>query len=117
MTQSRPTKKLAGGAPGAKALITAASLALAIGGWAGLARTQPAPASAGPTGNASSGAAAPSVDPGLGPLPTIVPPPALDIASVGGSPVGRSPVAAPQASLPLRSVSAPRPVARTRSSR
>ena len=78
MSQSRPTKRLAAGAPGMKALITAASLAATLGGWATLA-TEQAPATAdveAPSADVSVvERPAAEITLNLPPLPTIAAPP------------------------------------------
>jgi hypothetical protein len=163
MTKSQPPKKSPAGAPGARALITAASLAITLGGWATLTR-----ANIDTTDNASPAPAItlprPSTDLKFAPqlLPTIVPapppspklaigrPPAISAALLSASapvaarvaaprqqaaaPVAAQPAAAPPAppadvqlpaaaplpavnAPPLRAVSPPAPVARTRSSK
>jgi hypothetical protein len=121
MTQPRPTKQRTHGTSGAKALITAASLALTIGGWAGLAHTRAAPGAGEPPAVAVT-TDRPWAELGLDPLPTIVPAPGPGTASVPNISLSSPPISAPQAgmpaaSVPLRPVGAPRPVARTRSSR
>src|SRR5689334_14327541 len=80
MTKSHSTKKSPAGAPGARALITAASLAITLGGWAAFTRANadtvdpasPAPAIA-------IALPRPSTDLKLAPqlLPTLVPAPPL----------------------------------------
>ena len=142
MPQSRATKRLAAGAPGMKALITAASLAATLGGWATLAIEQ-APTTAGveaPLADFSvADRPAAEITLNLAPLPTIAapppPPPSIVIerpsiatgrpaAPAAAQPVPMAqPVApaaqpAPAVNLPLRVVSAPpNPITRTRSSR
>src|SRR5690349_13941585 len=78
MTKSRSTKKGSAKRPGVKTLITATSLAVTIGGWAALARSQ---AELADTASSDSpialGPARPATDIWLAAplLPTIVPPP------------------------------------------
>ena len=114
MTKSRPTQQRAIGAAGVKALITAASLAATLGGWAVLTHTpsETSDTASPPPANALA-PLRPSTDLTFDPLPTIVPPPNIAI--------DRPPAVAAQqqaAAPPLRVVSAPpQPVARTRSSR
>ena len=78
MTKLQPVKSSGKGAPGVKALVTAASLAVTIGGWAVLARSEPAPAET-PTEVPSAVAfePRPASDFALPPLllPTVMPPP------------------------------------------
>jgi hypothetical protein len=130
IAQTRATTRLAPDALGMKALITATSLAVTLGGWAVLAIERPTPPSAA------------GFEPSMAPLPTIVapppPPPKIEVDSPparAGQPVPRrstnqavtrKPAAALPAPAapalaappPLRVVSAPpKPVARTRSSR
>jgi hypothetical protein len=71
---TKPTsRKPATSAPGVKLLITAASLAATVGGWAVLGTKEPKPA-APPAPLAPIQAAAPAVPIKLAPLPTLVPP-------------------------------------------
>src|SRR5690242_16670294 len=126
MTKSH--KKSPAGAPGAKALITAASLALMLGGWA--AYTQATADTADPTEppqSITSALSRPSTDLKLAPqlLPTIVPtpplPPKLTIARAPVIPAAllsdRAPVAAraaaprPQPAAPVTQPAAPAPPA------
>jgi hypothetical protein len=91
----RPNLRL----PGLKALVAAASLTVTLGGWAAIAaQSQPAPS----TGTKAQPVAAP--------LPTLVP--LMEAPARPGQP--SSGLGAPSN---LRSVQAPRPVARTQSSR
>jgi hypothetical protein len=133
MTTSRSPKKSAAGAPGARALITAASLAITLGGWAAFTRTSSeTAATAGPAPVALALARpADSLDLGLQPLPTIVPPPQPPSLAIDRPPavpadrLGSAAPAEPQPQAPIPAVSAPlrvvgappQPVARTRSSR
>jgi len=110
MTANRPTKKPASSAPGVKMLITAASLAATLGGWALISSTEakpvtiPAPA----PGQATSR----TVTIKLAPLPTLVPPitPQPQLVTINQP---RSAASAPQPQpapanvLVLRDVSAP----------
>ena len=114
--QPTPKRGAPGGAPGAKVLITAASLSAVIGGWAGFALSKPAPA------DASLPAETPAqVAIELQPLPTLVPEPTASLASVKAPPStsSLSSAKAPSVVAPtLRKVTAPpRPVTVTRSSR
>jgi hypothetical protein len=85
--------------PGLKALIAASSLAVTLGGWAAIASwAQPAPSTA--TGS----------QPEAAPMPTLVP-----LIDVPARPAQASPGLAGPSNL--RSVQAPRPAARTQSSR
>ncbi|MBK9714017.1 MAG: hypothetical protein IPO81_22345 [Kouleothrix sp.] len=115
MTMSRPGKQRASGAPGLKALITATSLAVTLGGWAILSSTQATPAAgAQPDDMYVEAALANRLDLGLPPVPTIVAPPQRHKGRDARSPAISVPSQAPA----LRTVSAPpRPIARTRSSR
>lgn len=144
MKPSHPVKRPAAGAPGVKALITAASLALTVGGWAALARTQPTPEEAAPgipvpTAGITIQQPAASFSLDMPALPTLAPLPSVPEIAVARPPdisadllaapaaqvvqpaVPAAPAAAqplPAVSAPaLRVVSVPRPVARTRSSR
>jgi hypothetical protein len=85
MTQPRPPRRTS--APGLKTLISAAAVAATLGGWAVIARADPAPASE---------AAPVVVSESLPPIPTIVP-------------LGNAPIA-PAAARPI-------PITVTRSSR
>ena len=119
MTQARSPKP--SGAPGVKTLITAASLAATLGGWALLALQQVESAAA-VTPTTPPAQPNPVAALNLPPLPTIVPPPAqsavLGSASGGaGSDPGVFSVAPPPAPADLRVVSAPPPVTNTQSSR
>ncbi len=112
MPQARSTQKSASGAPGVKILITAASLAASLGGWAVFNYGE-----AGAVGAVSSQPAQQQsvVELNLPPLPTLVPPPAQSVLTAGSQP---NELAAAPAALPaLRVVSAPPPVTMTRSSR
>jgi hypothetical protein len=88
MTPSRPPRRTP--APGLKSLISAAAVAVTLGGWAVIARADPAPAPE---------AARVEVSESLPPIPTIVP-------------LGNAPAARP-APAPAR----PAPITVTRSSR
>jgi hypothetical protein len=144
MNKLSSTKKSPAGAPGAKALITATSLAITLGGWAAFTRAN------GDTASPPSAITVrPSTDLMLAPqlLPTIVPAPPLppklaiahppvipatllsDSAPIAGQAAAPPQAADPLAELPaavqlpvvsapaLRAVSPPPPVAQTRSSR
>jgi hypothetical protein len=145
MTKSKATNKRPAGAPGAKILITATSLAITLGGWAAFARANTAtsdPASSAPEvaialpGSATGLGLAPALLPTLVPAPALPPnliiarPPAISAELLNGSvpaaaqartvpaPAAAAPVAELPAAAPLRAVIAPpQPVARTRSSK
>ena len=136
MKSAKPAKKPKSGAPSVKILITAASLAATLGGWALISgkEVKPAPAPAPASGLAPEQAAAPVVTIKLAPLPTLVPPvtPQPRLATVNQSAnqprpaaAAPQPAAAPANEIVLRDVSAPAlpdrsapaPVANTRSSR
>jgi hypothetical protein len=146
MTKSPPRRRRASAAPDIKALITATSLAVTIGGWAVFARSQAESAdTAGQPVAVAIAPMRPSTDLQLEPrpLPTIVPPPqpppkiaidrpppipaallssrpaAVAQAAPPQAPAPAAPPPLPAASVPqLRVVSAPpQPVAKTRSSR
>jgi hypothetical protein len=91
MTPSRTTKRLTSGAPGMKALITATSLAVTLGGWAMLALEQSETApSAAETLAVESAAIQPmasSFELSLAPIPTIAAPPAPPKIVVNNPPV------------------------------
>jgi len=124
MTSARSTKKSGSSAPGAKLLITAASLAATLGGWALLSTKEEAQPAAIPTLDQI---VAPAVTIKLAPLPTLVPPitPQPQTITIKQShPAVSAPPAAPNeivlrdVSAPaLPSRSAPEPVANTRTSR
>ena len=126
MPSAKPAKKPNSGAPGVKLLITAASLAATLGGWAVISghEAKPAPAPA----PWPEPALAPEVTIKLAPLPTLVPEatPQAQLVMVNRP---RQAASAPQPAAPstlvLRDVSAPAPsdrsapapVVNTRSSR
>src|SRR5512139_743288 len=106
MKPAKPAKKPNSGAPGVKLLITAASLAATLGGWAVISgqETKPAPA---PT---SEPAVAPVVTIRLAPLPTLVPevtPQAQLVMVNRPRPAAAAPQPAAPSTLVLRDVSAP----------
>jgi len=108
MATGKPSKKPATSAPGVKLLITAASLAATLGGWAMISAEEPEPT---PTpAPAPVQAAAPAVTIKLAPLPTLVPPitPQPQVVTVNQP---RAAASAPQPAAPtelvLRDVSAP----------
>lgn len=114
MTTFRPGKQRSSGAPGLKALITATSLAVTLGGWAMLSRTQSTPAAGAQPGDMYVDVAlANRLDLGLPPVPTIVAPPQRHTGRDARSPA----ISAASQAPVLRTVSAPPPIARTRSSR
>jgi hypothetical protein len=136
MKPNKPVKKPSTSAPGVKLLITAASVAATLGGWALISSNEPAPAPA-PV-PATDQAAAPVVTIKLAPLPTLVPEVKLQsqIVTVNRPRTAVAAAAAPQPAAPqpaapttlvLRDVSAPQgnagrsagpaPVVNTRSSR
>ncbi len=121
MPPVKSSKKPNTGTPGVKLLITAASLAATVGGWALISakETKPAP----PPAAAQAGAAqvvAPVFSVKLAPLPTLVPAmvPQAQIVTVSNQRAASAPrpaavaaqpaaQAAPQPALVLRDVSAP----------
>jgi hypothetical protein len=133
MASAKSSKRPATSAPGVKTLITAASLAATLGGWALISAKEPQPA----TALVPVQVAAPAVTIKLAPLPTLVPPitPQPQLVTIDQPhPAAAAPVsAAPQLTAPtelvLRDVSAPQvrsggsaasapaPVVNTRSSR
>lgn len=140
MPPVKPGKKSNAGVPGVKLLITAASLAATVGGWALISakETQPVQSEQPLPLPASTQAAAPILMIKLAPLPTLVPPSQAQIITVSNPRVAAAPkpavavqAAAPQSVPPpappvliLRDVSAPAPasggpapVAKTHSSR
>jgi hypothetical protein len=120
MPPVKPSKKTNTGTPGVKMLITAASLAATVGGWALISakETKPMPVVQPP---AAAQAVAPVLSIKLAPLPTLVPAMAgqTQIVTVSNQRAAsaprpavaapRSAVAAPQPALVLRDVSAPAP--------
>ena len=78
MNELRPKKRVARGAPGVKALITATSVAVTLGGWALLTRAQPPLADVAPEPSPITivtAQPAPDVGLELGPIPALVMPP------------------------------------------
>jgi hypothetical protein len=126
---TKPAKKPNTSAPGVKMLITAASLAATLGGWAVISAKEPKPAAA----PVPAHTAAPAVTIKLAPLPTLVPAitlqPQPHVVTVNQPrPAASAPQPAAPTELVLRDVSAPQvnggrsaaapaPVANTRSSR
>ena len=144
MKPTKPVKKPRANAPGVKLLITAASVAATLGGWALISSNEPKPVPVPTPAPATDEAAAPVVTIKLAQLPTLVPEVALQsqIVTVNrprAAAVRAAAVAAPVAAAPpqpaapttlvLRDVSAPQgnanagrsgspaPVVNTRSSR
>lgn len=117
MPPVKPSQKPNTGTPGVKMLITAASLAATVGGWALISakETKPMPAVQPP---AAAQAVAPVLSIKLAPLPTLVPAMAsqAQIVTVSNQraasaprPAVAVPQPAPQPALVLRDVSAPAP--------
>ena len=110
MAPAKPSKKPATHAPGVKLLITAASLAATLGGWAVISAKEPKPTAA----PVSAQVTAPVVTINLAPLPTLVPPitlqPRSQLVTID-QPRPAAAAAAPQSAAPtelvLRDVSAP----------
>jgi len=106
MATGKPAKKPATSAPGVKLLITAASLAATLGGWAVISAKETKPAAA----PVPTQAATPAVTIKLAPLPTLVPPitPQPQLVTINQP---RPAVSAPQPAaaneIVLRDVSAP----------
>lgn len=131
MPPIKPSKKPNTGGPGVKMLITAASLAATVGGWALISAKETAPVQ--PTQPiqppASAQVVAPVFSIKLAPLPTLVPAMASQAqiitvsnpraAASAPRPAAAAQVAAPQAApqpaLVLRDVSAPAPSGRSAS--
>jgi hypothetical protein len=111
MTKPRHTGRRASGAPGVKALITAASLAATLGGWAALTHTQPEAAD-----NASLpppsplAALRPATDIALGPLPTVVPLPPPPKLAIDRSPALSAALLSAQAPALARPAAQQQPV-------
>ena len=106
MTNGKPAKKPNSSAPSVKMLITAASLAATLGGWALISSTEAKPAPA----PAPEQAAAPAVAVRLAPLPTLVPPvaPQARLVTINQPrPAARAPQPAVSNEIVLRDVSAP----------
>ena len=101
MATGKPSKKPATSAPGVKLLITAASLAATLGGWAVIGAKEPKSTAA----PVPAQAAAPAVTIKLAPLPTLVPPitPQPQVVTVNQS----------RSAAPRPAASAPQPVAST----
>ena len=128
MTTSKPAKKPNTSALGAKMLITAASLAATLGGWALISSNEAPPPPAPAPAPALAQATTSAITIKLAPLPTLVPPftPQPQLVTVNQP---RQAAAAPQpaasTTVVLRDVSAPAlpsrsapaPVTNTRSSR
>jgi hypothetical protein len=126
MATSKPSKKPAAGAPGVKLLITAASLAATLGGWAVISVKEPKPT----VSAVPERAVAPAVTIKLAPLPTLVPPITPQArsqlvtidqprpAAVAPQPAAANELVLRDVSAPvLPSRSAPAPAANTGSSR
>ena len=123
MKSGKPAKKPNSGAPGVKMLITAASLAATLGGWAVISakETRPTPELA------PAQAALPALSIKLAPLPTLVPAaPQSQLVTINQPrPAASAPQPAASNEIVLRDVSAPAlpersapsPVANTGSSR
>ncbi|MBV9791376.1 MAG: hypothetical protein JOZ51_24480 [Chloroflexi bacterium] len=118
---SRPSnvKRPAGRNAGTNTLITAASLALTLSGWAVLAANEPEPA---PPVAASVPTQTLQPQPSLAAVPTLVPEPdwasltpPTAVPTVQSAPTAVP--APPQAAAPARPAQPPRPAAVTRSSR
>ena len=108
MATGKPSKKSATHAPGVKLLITAASLAATLGGWAVISAKEPKPTAA----PVPAQAAAPAVTIKLTPLPTLVPPitpqPRSQLVTIDQPrPAASAPQPAAANELVLRDVSAP----------
>jgi|WetSurMetagenome_2_1015567.scaffolds.fasta_scaffold36258_4 hypothetical protein len=110
MATSKPAKKSATSAPGVKLLITAASLAATLGGWAIISAKEPKPTAA----PMPEQVAAAAVTIKLAPLPTLVPPitpqPRPQLVTIGQprpAAVAAAPQPAAATELVLRDVSAP----------
>jgi len=133
MPPVKPSKKPNTGVPAVKMLVTAASLAVTVGGWALISAKETKPVQQ-PTQPATSAqVVAPVLSIKLAPLPTLVPPGQAQIITVSNPRAASAPrpavqVAAPQSApqpaLVLRDVSAPAPASsapapatKTRSSR
>lgn len=133
MKPTKPVKKSSTGSPGVKLLITAASIAATLGGWALISSNETKPAPSSTPAPVTNQAAASAVTIKLAPLPTLVPEvtPQVQIVTVNRPRAAAAAAAAPQpaaaTTLVLRDVSAPQvdrggsgapaPVANTRSSR
>jgi hypothetical protein len=126
MTTNKPAKKPNTSAPGVKVLITAASLAATLGGWA-LISSNEAPSTSAPT-PAPAPATNSAITIKFAPLPTLVPPltPQPQLVTINQPhPAAAAPQPAAPTTVVLRDVSAPAlpsrsapaPVTNTRSSR
>src|SRR5579859_6701976 len=107
MPTTRPSKKSEAGTPGLKVLITAASLAATLGGWAVLSRQvapppTPAPPTAAPTPTPTARvlnlAPSAALVLNLPPLPTLVQPPSEATVPANHTVVANAPVQASVAS-------------------
>ena len=98
MKPAKPVKKPSTSAPGVKLLITAASVAATLGGWALISSNEPKPAQA----PAADQPAAPVVTIRLAPLPTLVPEITLQsrIVTVNRPRVAAAAAPAPQPAAP-----------------
>ncbi len=116
MPPSKSSGRPASGAPGVKMLITAASLAATVGGWAMLSNIQGVSSTSTSTPEPAQLTAALSIK--LPPLPTLVPPPDPKTLAINLQPAvvpsnyqpaaAAAPVAAPASQIAgLRVVSAP----------
>jgi len=108
MPSAKPAKKPNSGAPGVKLLITAASLAATLGGWAVISGQEAKPAPA----PRPEPALVPEVTIKLAPLPTLVPEvtPQSQLVMVNRPrPAAAAPQPAAPSTLVLRDVSAPAP--------
>jgi hypothetical protein len=135
MPPVKPNNKPNTGVPGVKMLITAASLAATVGGWALISAKETQPVQPVPSA-ASAQIVAPVLSIKLAPLPTLVPPGQAQIITVSNpraaaaapQPAAAAPQTAPQpapqpalvlrdVSAPAASASAPAPATKTHSSR
>jgi hypothetical protein len=115
MPSSRNSNRSKTGVPGVKVLITAASLAATVGGWATISAQDNTSASTAQAIVPAPTSSVTTISIDLPPMPTLVPPPQQPIVNVNRKPVaqssaGQSTVAqAAQPALPagLRVVSAP----------
>jgi hypothetical protein len=111
MHQLPSTKKSPAGAPGARALITAASLAITLGGWAAFTRANvDTTDSADPAPAIAIALSRPSTDLKFAPqlLPTIVPaPPLPPKLAIGHPPVLSAALLSDSAPLPARAAAPP----------
>jgi hypothetical protein len=129
MPSVRPSKKSNTGVPGVKLLITAASLAATVGGWALISAKETQPAQPAQPSSTTQ-VVEPVFSLKLAPLPTLVPPSQAQVVTISNpraaaaapQPAAAAPQTASQPTLVLRDVSAPAPAApapatNTRSSR